>query len=193
MKSSPGSTPASGTMPPEVPRRNLGIPIEARPLTWGGVSAGWRREAVKTKSARHIVTSAGFTWASIAPRSGPRGLVHSGCTELVLDALEVIEPLDGVIELVPFLLGELRFHLGNRLGELRPIDILYRGGDVGEHGEAILRHFRKAAEHDDLLVRATRVDGQDARADRSHDRRVSGEHAEIAFQAGNVNLIDFAG
>src|SRR5205823_10617821 len=110
MKSSPGSIPASGTMPPEVPRRNLSIPIEARPLTWGGV--GWSASGSgQNKSARHIVTSAGFTWASIAPRSGPRGLVHSGCTELVLDALEVIEPLDGVIELVPFLLARLRCHL----------------------------------------------------------------------------------
>ena len=36
-------------------------------------------------------------------------------------------------------------------------------------------------------------DGQDARADRGHDRRMSGEHAEIAFHAGNVNLIDLAG
>ena len=42
-------------------------------------------------------------------------------------------------------------------------------------------------------MRATRADGQDARADRSYDRRMSGENAEIAFHAGDVNLIDFAG
>ena len=36
-------------------------------------------------------------------------------------------------------------------------------------------------------------DRQDARADRRHDRRMSGQHAEIAFHAGNVDLIDFAG
>ena len=36
-------------------------------------------------------------------------------------------------------------------------------------------------------------DGQDTRADRGDDRRMSGEHAEIAFHAGNVNLIDLAG
>ena len=88
--------------------------------------------------------------------------MHRRGVELVLDALEVIEPLDGVIEFGAFLLGELGFHLGNRLGELGPIDILYRGGDVGKHGEAIVRHFGKATEHDDLLVRATRADGQDA-------------------------------
>ena len=35
--------------------------------------------------------------------------------------------------------------------------------------------------------------GQDARPDRGHDRRMSGEHAEIALDAGNVDLIDLAG
>ncbi len=36
-------------------------------------------------------------------------------------------------------------------------------------------------------------DGQDARTHRGHDRRVPGEHAEVALGAGNVDLIDFAG
>ena len=111
-------------MPPEVPRRNLGISIEACPPIrgWGG---GWSASGSgQNKSARHGVTSAGVIRAFKTPRSGPRGLVHGGRAELMLDALVVIEPLDGVIELAPFLLGELGFHLGNRLGELRPIDIL---------------------------------------------------------------------
>ena len=34
---------------------------------------------------------------------------------------------------------------------------------------------------------------QDARPDRGHDRRMTGEHAEIALDAGNVDLIDLAG
>ena len=42
-------------------------------------------------------------------------------------------------------------------------------------------------------MRAADGDGQDARTDRGHDRRMAGEHAEIAFHAGNVDLIDFAG
>ncbi len=62
----------------------------------------------------------------------------------------MIEPLDGVIEFGAFLLGELGFHLGDRLGELRAVEILQRGRDVGKHGEALLRHFGKAAEHDDF-------------------------------------------
>src|SRR5260221_13647852 len=69
-----------------------------------------------------------------------RGLMHRCGGELLLDALEVIEPLDGVVEFGAFLLGELGFHFGNRLGEQRPIDVLHRGGDVGEHGEALVRH-----------------------------------------------------
>ena len=42
-------------------------------------------------------------------------------------------------------------------------------------------------------MRAAGGDGQDARTDRRDDRRMAGQHAEIAFHAGNVNLIDFAG
>ena len=115
-------------MPPEVPRRNLSvfdgsIPLDG--LAWvAGSGAARCQKRSKQISARHGVTSAGVIGAFKTPRSGPRGLVHGGRAELMLDALEVIEPLDGVIELAPFLLGELGFHLGNRLGELRPIDIL---------------------------------------------------------------------
>ena len=97
------------------------------------------------------------------------------------------------IELGAFLLGELFFHFGNRVGELRPIEFLHRGGDVGEHGEALLRNFGQATEHDDLLVRAAGDDRQDARPDYGDDRRMAGQHAEIALHAGDVDLIDLAG
>ena len=40
-----------------------------------------------------------------------RGLLHCRGAEFLLDALEVIEPLDGAIELGAFLLGKLLFHL----------------------------------------------------------------------------------
>ena len=56
-----------------------------------------------------------------------------------------------------------------------------------------MRHFGEAAEHDHLLVRAAGGDGRDYRTDRGDDRRMAGRHAEIAFHAGDVNLIDFAG
>ena len=38
--------------------------------------------------------------------------MHRGGAELVLDALEVVEPLDRMIEFGAFFLGELFFHLG---------------------------------------------------------------------------------
>ena len=119
--------------------------------------------------------------------------MHRRRAEFVLDALEVIEPLDRVVEFRAFLLGELLFHLGNRLGELGPVDILHRGGNIGQHSQALFRHLGEATEHDDLLVRAAAGDGQDTRANRGDDRGVTGEHAEIAFHAGNVDLIDLAG
>ena len=74
-----------------------------------------------------------------------------------------------------------------------PIEILQRGRDIGEHREALVGDFGEAAEHDDLLLRAARGHGEDSRTDRGHHRRVAGEHAEIALDAGHVDLIDFAG
>ena len=79
------------------------------------------------------------------------------------------------------------------VGELCAIEILDRGGDVSEHRETLVRHFGNATEHDDPLTLPTSDDGQDARTNRRNDRGVSGQHAEIAFHAGNVNLIDLAG
>src|ERR1700731_687315 len=113
--------------------------------------------------------------------------------ELVLDALEVIEPLDRAIELGALLFSELGFHAGNLFGESGPIEILYRGSDIGQHGETLVRYFRKTAEHDDLLLGAPRRQGQDSRPNRGHDRRMSGQYAEITLDAGNVDLIDFTG
>jgi hypothetical protein len=41
-------------------------------------------------------------------------------------------------------------------------------------------------------MRAAGGHRQNSRADRSHDRRVAGQHAEITFDARNVHLVDFA-
>src|SRR5258706_10711217 len=111
----------------------------------------------------------------------------------MLDALEMIEPFDRAVELGTFFLGELGFHFGNRVGEPGPTQVLERGGDSREHGQALVRHFGKTAKHDDLLMDAARRQRENAGPDRSHDRCVSGEHAEIALDAGNVNLVDLAG
>src|SRR5260370_513662 len=105
----------------------------------------------------------------------------------------MIEPFDRAVELGAFFLGELGFHLGNLVGEPGPIEILQRGGGIREHGQALVRHFGKADEHDDLLMGSARRRRENAGPDRSHDRCMSGEYAEIALDAGNVDLIDLAG
>ena len=73
------------------------------------------------------------------------------------------------------------------------VEILDRGRDIGEHGQALGGDFREAAEHDDLLLAAIRAHRQDAGADDGDERRMSGEHAEIALGARNVDLLDFTG
>src|SRR5258708_35003186 len=82
------------------------------------------------------------------------GLVQRRRVELALDALEMIEPLDRAVELGALFLSKLFFHLGNLIGEPGPIQILQRGGDVGQHGQTFVGYFGKAAEYDDLLVGA---------------------------------------
>src|SRR5258708_3792093 len=106
-------------------------------------------------------------------------------TELVLDALEMIKPLDRAVEFRALFLSELGFHVGNLVGELGPIQFLDRGGDVCEHREALVGHFGKTAEHDDLLMRPARRHREDSRPDRGYDRGMSGKHAEIALDAGD--------
>src|SRR5271169_6855708 len=87
-------------------------------------------------------------------------LVERGRAELVLDALEMIEPLDGMIELRAFLFRKLGLHLDNRVGELCPVQILQRGRDVGQNGETLTGYLRNSAEHDDLLPGGASCDRQ---------------------------------
>src|ERR1700710_2196354 len=171
-------------MPSELTRRNY----SGSGRSWDLPATGKRKKAPVTMGR-----ALNSFEPSMRPGALHRVLVHCGRVELLLDALEVVQPLDRMVELRAFLLRKLGFHLGDGVGKLRTVELGRRGGDVGEHGQALLRHFGKAAEHDDLLVRAAGGDGEDARADRGHDRRMSGQNAEIAFRAGDVNLIDFAG
>src|SRR3984885_1271124 len=119
--------------------------------------------------------------------------MHRRGIELVLDALEMVEPFDRMIELGAFLFGELGFHVGDGFRKLRPVEFVDRGGDVGQHREPLGRNLGKPAEHDDLLLRPARYHRQDARPDRGHNRRMTGQHAEVALDPGNVDLIDLAG
>ena len=49
-------------------------------------------------------------------------LVQRRGVELMLDALEMIEPFDRSVEGGAFLLGQFGFHLRNLVGEPRPIE-----------------------------------------------------------------------
>ena len=129
----------------------------------------------------------------MSPGAVPRGLVHGRGVELLLDALVVVQPLDGVIEFGAFLLGERFLHLGDGVAELRAIEFIERGGDVSQNRQSIVRNLRETAEHDDLLLLAIGDDGEDARPDRRDDGSMAREHAEITLGAGNVDLIHLTG
>ena len=75
------------------------------------------------------------------------------------------------------------------------VEILDRVGDVGEHGQLAVRaDLGKAAEHDHALrLLAADIDRHDARPQQRDQRRMAGQHAEIALGARHVDLIDLAG
>ena len=82
----------------------------------------------------------------------------------------MIEPLDGAVELGALLLPSAALPCSaivsaNCARSSSSIEV----GDVGEHGQALLRDFGETAEHDDLLMRAASGDGQNSRTDRRHD------------------------
>jgi hypothetical protein len=64
--------------------------------------------------------------------AGKCSRVHRGRIEFVLDALEMIEPLDCAVEFRAFLFRKPGFHSGNGFGELGSIQILRRGSHVRE-------------------------------------------------------------
>ena len=55
------------------------------------------------------------------------------------------------------------------------------------------RNFREASENDDALRVGPDLDSEHAGAKERDQWRVVGEHAEVAFHAWNVDLIDLAG
>src|ERR1700733_10423270 len=84
-----------------------------------------------------VLTSFIDTVATSRGRDFDQRLVHRRRIELVLDALEVVEPLNRMIELGAFLFGELGFHVGNGFRKLRPVEFVERGGDVGQQRETL--------------------------------------------------------
>jgi hypothetical protein len=72
------------------------------------------------------------------------------------------------------------------------VEIFDRVGEVGDDRQSLVRHFRKAAEHHDLLGAVGQMYGQNPRPQRRDQRRVTFQHAKIALEAGNVDLLDTA-
>ena len=102
----------------------------------------------------------------------------------MLNLLEVIEARDCIVEFVAFVFLQTFFHFRNLIGESCLVELGHRACGIRQHRKALLRDFRKSAEHDDLFVFAADRDCQNARTDNSHDRRVTGEHAEVSLVAG---------
>ena len=73
------------------------------------------------------------------------------------------------------------------------VDVIDRGRDVRQHGQAARSHLGESAKHDELALLASGRDGHDAGADQRDQRRMAGQHAEVALGAGHIDLIDLAG
>jgi hypothetical protein len=78
------------TMPPET------LPCNRLSLAAYGHHS-WAREA-RTRNPKNPGVAAGFRVRAFHARPGMTTLMHRRRIELVLDALEMIEPLDGVVE-----------------------------------------------------------------------------------------------
>jgi hypothetical protein len=126
-------------------------------IQWSAQNAARTPRTQPRFGVRYDVVDAVFAEAlqSHARKTAHRILMQRRGIEFVLNALEMIEPLDRTVEFGAFLFTEFGFHASNLFGESGPIEVLYRGGDIGQHREALVGHFRKTAEHDDLLLRAT--------------------------------------
>ena len=85
------------------------------------------------------------------------------------------------------------FHLGDLRLQRGAVEILDRGRDVGQHGQAVRPDLGEAAEHDEPGLLAAGIDRHDAGAQQRDQRRVAGQHAEVALGAGHIDLIDLAG
>jgi hypothetical protein len=84
------------------------------------------------------------------------------------------------------------FELADVLGEQLLVEALERIGKIGDHGQALLRHFGEAAEHDDALRAVGHMHRQNARPQRGDQRGMLFQHAEVTLDARHVDLLDAA-
>src|SRR5262245_31135112 len=92
-----------------------------------------------------------------------------------------------------FGIGDVFLGVLDLAGQLRPIELIERHCHVGEHGQSLRIDLGKAAIDDDLERSILTVKRQDARPHRGDERRMAGEHAEVALRTRYIDLLDVAG
>jgi hypothetical protein len=111
---------------------------------------------------------------------------------VAIDLFKVIEPRDQFVELVAGLhLLDAAFHFLDAFRDHAAVNGLDRLGDVSQHGETFGRYFGETAQHYDLLCAARAMHSKNSGPQRSDERRVTHQNAEITFGAGYVDLLDF--
>src|SRR5574341_613522 len=132
-------------------------------------------------------------WLSALYARRPR--THSGTAAPALGCLETDE---GALQLGRGLydldLGDLLFE-----GALRPaagffgaddVDVLRTLGGVGQDRDLVVAHFQEAAGDRHVNLLAGLDQAHDAALDHGQERRVHGEHSQLALGAGGGDLID---
>src|SRR5262245_1445337 len=111
-----------------------------------------------------------------------------------LQRLQLLELVSELVAL-PILLGVGDILLGalDLAVQLGTIEIIERHRHVGEHGQSLRIDLGKAAVDHELERSILTIERQDARPTQSDERRVAGEHAEVAFGTRHVDLLDVAG
>ena len=75
----------------------------------------------------------------------------------------------------------------------RDVELRARHRHVGEHRKPLGVDLREAAVDHDLQRIPAAIDGENSGPQRGDERRMAGEHAEVAFRARHVDLIDGLG
>jgi hypothetical protein len=126
-----------------------------------------------------------------------RGDAHRGVALLRQRSLQAAELVETTHELVALgivlAVSDVFVSVSDIVCQRLEVEILARPGTVGKHGQSTGSHFGKAADHDDWFALTLAYDGDNARPQQRDHRRMPGQHAEIAFDAGQIDLIDVTG
>ena len=114
------------------------------------------------------------------------------CGQVPVDFPEMIKPRGKFVEFGSRLcLCDTALQLGNAAGDHGAVYILDGFGDLGQHCQTFIRNFGKSTQHNNLLLTAAGVHGQNPGSYRRYRRGMVGEHAKVTLDAGNIHLFDF--